>query len=117
MIYLGHSPVDAPKSENEAARKMEAMRQQASQASDPLQIVMVVPMMNEGFVSLLDTKGGLPLMKFPIKYILFCARGRGEETGDCLCINVRTPAATNYHCHVFRAPSFEIVSVLFFKKA
>ena len=74
--------MDAPKSENEAARKMEAMRQQAS---DPLQIVMVVPMMNEGFVALLDTKGGLPLMKFPIKYILFCARGRGEETGDCLC--------------------------------
>ena len=47
-----------------------------------------------------------------------CARGRGEETGDCLCINVRTSAATIYHCHVFRAPSFEIVSVciLFLKR-
>ena len=109
VSYLGHSAVDAPKSENEASRKMETMKKQVV---DPMQIEIVIPVMNEGCVVLLDPRDRLPLVKFPIKYILFCARGRTEDTMDCLCINVRAQVTTDYHCYVFKAPTADIVSVV-----
>ena len=108
MAYLGNSAVDAPRSENEASRKMEAMREQAV---DALQVIMKVPVMNEGSILLLDPQSQLALLKFPIKYILFCARGKAESTTDCLCINVRLQNALSYHCHVFKAPNPEMVSL------
>ena len=112
MAYLGNSAVDAPRSENEASRKMEAMREQAV---DALQVILKVPVMNEGSILLLDPQNQLALLKFPIKYILFGARGKVESTTDCLCINVRLQSALSYHCHVFKAPNPETVSLEVFR--
>ena len=108
MTYLGQSAVDAPRSEMEASRKMEVMRQQAV---DPLQVIIMIPVLNEGSILILDPQSRLPLLKFPIKYILFCARGKTEDITDCLCINVRLQTALSYHCHVFKAPTPDMVSL------
>eukprot|EP00731_Ephydatia_muelleri_P024363 Em0016g634a len=110
MTYLGNSAVDAPRSENEASRKMEAMREQAV---DALQVILKVPVTNEGSILLLDPQNQLALLKFPIRYILFCARGKAESTTDCLCINVRLQSALSYHCHVFKAPNPETCQKVF----
>eukprot|EP00731_Ephydatia_muelleri_P038760 Em0896g1a len=100
MTYLGCSAVNAPRSENEASSNMEVMRKQAV---DALQVILKVPVTNEGSILLLDPQNQQALLKFPIKYILFCTRGKVESTMDCLFINVRLQ--NSYHCYVFKAPN------------
>eukprot|EP00731_Ephydatia_muelleri_P038771 Em0901g1a len=108
MTYLGCSAVNAPRSENEASSNMEVMRKQAV---DALQVILKVPVTNEGSILLLDPQNQQALLKFPIKYILFCTRGKVESTMDCLFINVRLQ--NSYHCYVFKAPNPETCQKVF----
>ena len=109
VTYLGSSSVDAPISETEANRKMIILKQQAS-ASEPIPIVLSIPTSNDGTVYLKDPETDHPLTTFPVKMILFCARGNMEDYFDCFCLNVRHKRSGIYHCHVFRCEIIEAVS-------
>ena len=110
VFYLGSSTVDAPISETEANRKMNILHEQAL-ASHPMPIILSVPITNDGSVLLKDPKTDQPLTTFPIKMILFCARGNGNLQ-DCFCLNVRHKRSGTYHCHVFRCEIMEAVSYI-----
>ena len=101
VYYLGSSTVDAPISETEANRKMHILHEQAL-TSHPMPIILSVPITNDGSVLLKDPKTDQPLTTFPIKMILFCARGNDESLQDCFCLNVRHKRSGIYHCHVFQ---------------
>lgn len=108
VFYLGSSTVDAPISETEANRKMNILHEQAL-TSHPMPIILSVPITNDGSVLLKDPKTDQPLTTFPIKMILFCARGN-DSLQDCFCLNVRHKRSGTYHCHVFRCEIIEAVS-------
>ena len=110
VFYLGSSTVDAPISETEANRKMNILHEQAL-TSHPMPIILSVPITNNGSVLLKDPKTDQPLTTFPIKMILFCARGNGNLQ-DCFCLNVRHKRSGTYHCHVFRCEIMEAVSLV-----
>lgn len=109
VFYLGSSTVDAPISETEANRKMNILHEQAL-TSNPMPIILSVPMTNDGSVLLKDPKTDQPLTTFAVKMILFCARGGDEALQDCFCLNVRHKRSGTYHCHVFRCEIMEAVS-------
>ena len=109
VFYLGSSTVDAPISETEANRKMNILHEQAL-SSQPMSIILSVPITNDGSVLLKDPKTDQPLTTFPVKMILFCARGGDEALQDCFCLNVRHKRSGTYHCHVFRCEIPEAVS-------
>ena len=109
VYYLGSSTVDAPISETEANRKMHILHEQAL-TSHPMPIILSVPVTNDGSVFLRDPKMEQPLTTFPIKMILFCARGNDESLQDCFCFNVRHKRSGIYHCHVFQCEIMEAVS-------
>lgn len=109
VIYLGSSSVDAPISETEANRKMFILKQQAA-TTEPIPVVLSIPTTNEGTVYLKDPESDQPLTTFPVKMILFCARGSTENLFDCFCLNVRHKRSGIYHCHVFRCEILEAVS-------
>ena len=109
VFYLGSSTVDAPISETEANRKMNILHEQAL-TSHPMPVILSVPITNDGSVLLKDPKTDQPLTKFPVKMILFCARGNDDNLQDCFCLNVRHKRSGTYHCHVFRCEIMEAVS-------
>ena len=109
VFYLGSSTVDAPISETEANRKMNILHEQAL-TSHPMPVILSVPVTNEGSVLLKDPKTDQPLTSFPIRTILFCARGNDETLQDCFCLNVKHKRSGTYHCHVFRCEIMEAVS-------
>ena len=109
VYYLGSSTVDAPISETEANRKMHILHEQAL-TSHPMPIILSVPVANDGSIFLRDPKMEQPLTTFPIKMILFCARGNDESLQDCFCFNVRHKRSGIYHCHVFQCEIMEAVS-------
>ena len=108
VFYLGSSTVDAPISETEANRKMNILHEQAL-TSQPMPIILSVPVTNDGSVLLKDPKTDQPLTTFAVKMILFCARGNASLQ-DCFCLNVRHKRSGTYHCHVFRCEIMEAVS-------
>ena len=110
VVYLGSSSVDAPISETEANRKMSILKQQAA-GSEPIPIILSIPITNDGNVILKDPESEQPMATFPVKMILFCARGHSEDFNDCLCLNVKHARSTGtYHCHVFKCDILEAVS-------
>ena len=109
VTYLGSSSVDAPISEVEANRKMFILKQQAAM-SEPIPVILSIPMSNEGSVMLKDPQSEQPLATFQVKMILFCARGNAHELVDCFCLNVRHKRSGIYHCHVFKCGIPEAVS-------
>ena len=109
VFYLGSSTVDAPISETEANRKMNILHEQAL-TSQPMPIILSVPISNEGSVLLKDPKTDQLLTTFPVKMILFCVRGGDEALQDCFCFNVRHKRSGTHHCHVFRCDIMEAVS-------
>ena len=109
VFYLGSSTVDAPISETEANRKMNILHEQAL-TSHPMPIILSVPVTNNGSVILKDPKTDQPLTTFPVKMILFCARGNESSFQDCFCLNVRHKRSGTYHCHVFQCEIMEAVS-------
>ncbi len=109
VIYLGSSSVDAPISETEANRKMYILKQQAATA-EPIPVILSIPTTNDGTVYLKDPDSDQPLTTFPIRMILFCARGSTDTMFDCFCFNVRHKRSGTYHCHVFRCEIPEAVS-------
>ena len=110
VMYLGSSSVDAPISEVEANRKMSILKQQAAE-SEPIPIVLSIPVSNEGSVIMKDPASEQPLTSFQVKRILFCARGSSEDLNDCFCLNVKHQRSGTYHCHVFRCDITEAVSI------
>ena len=110
VFYLGSSTVDAPISETEANRKMNILHEQAL-SSQPMPIILSVPITNDGSVLLKDPKTDQLLTTFPVKMILFCVRGGDESMQDCFCLNVRHKRSGTYHCHVFRCDIQEAVSI------
>lgn len=111
ITYLGSSSVDAPVSEIEANRKMFILKQQAA-TSDPIPVVLSIPLANDGMVCMQDPDTDQLLAAFPIKYILFCARGSQDNLSDCFSLNVRHKRSGVYHCHVFKCEIVEAVSPL-----
>ena len=109
VFYLGSSTVDAPISETEANRKMNILHEQAL-TSQPMPIILSVPISNDRSVLLKDPKTDQLLTTFPVKMILFCVRGGDEALQDCFCLNVRHKRSGTYHCHVFRCDIMEAVS-------
>ena len=109
LTYLGSSSVDAPISEPEANRKMLILKQQAA-TSEPIPVVLSIPVSNDGIVYMNDPNTDQPLATFAVKNILFCARGSAEDMHDCFCLNVRHKRSGIYHCHVFRCRIMEAVS-------
>ena len=110
ITYLGSSSVDAPISEVEANRKMHVLREQ-SEGTEPIPIILSVPLTNYGSVVLKDPGTDQPMATHPIKLILFCARGNAEVLLDCFCLNVKNRRSGLYQCHVFRCDSADSVSV------
>lgn len=110
ITYLGSSSVDAPISEIEANRKMHVLKEQAV-GSEPIPVVLSVPVANSGCIVLKDPKTDQPMATFSIKTILFCARGNAEVLLDCFCFNVRNKRSGLFQCHVFRTDTLEIVSI------
>ena len=110
VVYLGSSSVDAPISETEANRKMSILKQQAA-GSEPIPVILSIPVTNDGNVILKDPESEQPMATFPVKMILFCARGNSEDYNDCFCLNVKHARSTGtYHCHVFKCDILEAVS-------
>lgn len=112
VTYLGSSSVDAPISEPEANRKMAILKQQAA-ASEPIHVVLSIPVSNDGIVYMNDPNTDQPLATFAVKNILFCARGNAEDMHDCFCLNVRHKRSGIYHCHVFRCRIMEACHKIF----
>jgi hypothetical protein len=109
ITYLGSSSVDAPISEIEANRKMHVLREQA-EGTEPIPVILSVPLTNHGSVILRDPKTDQPMATHPIKLILFCARGNAEVLLDCFCLNVKNKRSGLYQCHVFRCEMQDSVS-------
>ena len=109
MTYLGSASVDAPISEIEANRKMHILKEQAT-GTEPIPVVLSIPMTNHGSVTLKDPKTEMPMANYPIKTILFCARGNAEVLLDCFCLNVKNKQSGMYQCHVFRCEDMDEVS-------
>lgn len=108
VIYLGSSTVDAPVSEAEANRMMSVLKQQAGQ---PMPVILFIPVYNSGDIVLIDPDSKHFLAAYPIRYVLFCARGRTTANlNDCFGFNVLHRKSGVYHCHVFRCKIPEEVS-------
>ena len=106
--YLGSSTVDAPVSETEANRKMSVLKTQAGQ---PIPIILQIPHNNQGDIMLKDPSTNQILTAFPIRHVLFCARGNIDSSlNDCLALNVVHKRSGVYHCHVFLCEIPEAVS-------
>ena len=106
--YLGSSTVDAPVSETEANRKMKVLK---TQAGEPVPITLRIPPNNIGDIMLHDPSTNHTLTSFPIRHILFCARGDvNSDLSDCLALNVVHKSSGVYHCHVFLCEIPEAVS-------
>ncbi len=106
--YLGSSTVDAPVSETEANRKMKVLK---TQAGEPVPITLRIPPNNSGDIMLHDPSTNHTLTAFPIRHILFCARGDvNSNLSDCLALNVVHKSSGVYHCHVFLCEIPEAVS-------
>jgi len=103
--------VDAPVSEIEANRKMHVLKDQAA-GTEPIPVVLTVPVMNLGSVVLKDPKSDQPMATYAVRQILFCARGNAEVLLDCFCLNVRNKRSGMYQCHVFKCGSNQEVSVM-----
>ena len=110
VTYLGCSSVDAPVSEVEANKKMYTLRAQA-ESSEPMHVILSIPMSNDGNVILKDPESEQPLSVFPVKTILFCARGNAEQLLDCFCLNIKHRKGGIYRCHAFRCEIPEAVSL------
>ena len=109
ISYLGSSAVDAPISEVEANRKMHVLRDQ-SVGTEAIPVILSVPLTNHGAVVLKDPKSDQPMATYPIRQILFCARGNAEVLLDCFCLNVRSKRSGMYQCHIFKCDHNEDVS-------
>ena len=109
ISYLGSSSVDAPISEREANRKMYILKKQAEE-SQPIPVVLSIPVMNEGSIVMRDPESEQPMTVFSVKTVLFCARGNADELLDCFCLNIRHRRSGMYHCHVFQCEIREAVS-------
>ncbi len=109
ITYLGCSSVDAPVSEVEANRKMYTLKMQAA-SSQPMPVIISIPMSNDGNVMLKDPESEQPLSIFAVKMILFCARGNAEKLLDCFCLNVKHKRSGIYRCHAFKCDIPEAVS-------
>ena len=107
ITYLGSSTVDAPISEKEANRKMYTLKYQAM---EPMPVILSIPTSNDGSIHLRDPTSDQPLAIFPVKQILFCARGKTDGMEDSFCFNVRHKRSGIYHCHVFQCEILEAVS-------
>ena len=111
ISYLGSSSVDAPISEIEANRKMNILKEQAA-GTEPIPVVLSIPLTNHGNVILKDPKTDQPMATYTIKQILFCARGNAEVLLDCFCLNVKNRRSGMYQCHVFRCDIVDAVSII-----
>ncbi len=109
ITYLGCSSVDAPVSEVEANRKMFTLKTQAAN-SEPMPVIVSIPVSNDGNVMLKDPESEQPLSIFAVKMILFCARGNAEQLLDCFCLNVKHKRSGVYRCHAFKCDIPEAVS-------
>ena len=110
VFYLGSSSVDAPVSEREANRKMYILKKQAEE-SQPIPVVLSIPLVNEGSILMKDPESEQPMSVFPVKTVLFCARGNADELLNCFCLNIRHKRSGIYHCHVFQCEIREAVSI------
>ena len=111
ISYLGSSSVDAPVSEREANRKMYILKKQAEE-SQPISVVLSIPLVNEGNIVMRDPESEQPMSVFPVKTVLFCARGNAEELLNCFCLNVRHKRSGMYHFHVFQCEIPEAVRLI-----
>ena len=88
---------------------MYILKKQAEE-SQPIPVVLSIPLVNEGSIVMRDPESEQPMTVFPVKTVLFCARGNAEELLDCFCLNIRHRRSGMYHCHVFHCEIREAVS-------
>ena len=88
---------------------MHILKEQST-GTEPIPIVLAVPLTNRGSVVLKDPKTDQTMASYPIKFILFCARGNAEILLDCFCLNVKNKRSGMYQCHVFRCDIVDAVS-------
>ena len=90
---------------------MYILKKQAEE-SQPIPVVLSIPLVNEGSIVMKDPESEQPMSVFPVKTVLFCARGNAEELLDCFCLNIRHRRSGMYHCHVFHCEIREAVSYI-----
>ena len=102
LTYCGHCTVDAPISQTEANRSMNMLRKQPQ---DSMLVSVSVPVTCEGAVRLIDRDSGLDLTNYPVRSILFCARGTRENNArDCMAFTVAHRQGSGiFYCHVLKA--------------
>eukprot|EP00117_Sycon_ciliatum_P035215 scpid28342/ scgid26743/ Rab GTPase-activating protein 1; GAP and centrosome-associated protein; Rab6 GTPase-activating protein GAPCenA len=102
LTYCGHCTVDAPISQTEANRAMNMLRKQPQES---MSVLVSVPVTSDGSVRLIDRDSGLELTNYPIRSVLFCARGTRENNArDCMAFTVAHRQGSGvFYCHVLKA--------------